>query len=474
VDAAALRELRGLLGERLVEGAERLTRVSADASHLACVPAACALPRDVSEVQAIVRWARRHRVPLVVRGGGTSLDGESVPVPGAVVVDLSGWTSIHEIDPVDRIARVAPGVVNRTLQEAAAVHGMFFPPNPGSWRTSTLGGNVSTNASGPRSFRYGPTRAWVRAAEVVMGTAERVALGGRSAKRSTGPDLLQLMIGGEGTLGILTEITVGLLPRPPRRCALAVPIPEARSLGTVAATLARGLSWGLSALEYLDAACAAALSNTPGARLPGDRPLLLLEIESVDADDEAVRLSALSGMLRNAGLSEDPLVFPDADQLWTLRGSSGEALDRALGPRIREDVGVPLGRIDEYLQELARIAEETGARTCLYGHLGEGSLHPNVALAPGTPRGEEIRSRLLETAVRLGGTLSAEHGIGLVKAAAWERSVGDEGRRVLRAVKDACDPDGILNPGKVLRVPEVDRGRGPSPGASVAGRTPPA
>lgn len=473
MSVSGLGELRRLLGERLIEGPEHLGRVASDASHLSCLPAAAALPSDPGEVQAMVRWARRYRVPLVVRGGGTSLDGESVPVPGAVVVDLSGWTTISEIDPIDRIARVGPGVVNRSLQDAARAHGLFFPPNPGSWRSSTIGGNVATNASGPRSFRYGPTRAWVRAAEVVLGTGETASLGGRSAKRSNGPDPLQMLIGSEGTLGIFTELTVSLAPRPPRRCVVAAAVPPTVSLGAAAATLAAGLSHGVSAVEYLDATCAAALAEIPGARLPGDRALVLVEVESADLDDEAARLAFLAKLLRTAGITDDPIVFPDADGLWTLRGSSGEALDAAMGPRIREDVGVPIGRIDEFLHLVDRIAAENGARHCVYGHLGEGSLHPNVALAPGTPRGEAARARLLEAAVALGGTLSAEHGIGLVKAEAWERGLGAEPRRVLRAVKAVWDPDGILNPGKVLPDPAEARGRAPSPSDGAGPRTPP-
>jgi FAD/FMN-containing dehydrogenase len=473
VDGAALAELRSMLGDRLVERPEHLTRVSADASHLSCPPSACAIPRDRAEVQELVRWARRHRVPLVARGGGTSLDGESVPVPGSVVLDLSGWTAVHEIDPTDRIARVGPGVLNRSLQEAAAAHGLFFPPNPGSWRSSSIGGNASTNASGPRSFRYGPTRAWVRAAEVVLGTGETISVGGRSAKRSTGPDLLQMLLGSEGTLGIFTELTVGLAPLPPRRSVIAAPLPPSLSLGLVAAALGRGLPYGLSAIEYLDATCASALAATPGARLPGDRPLLLLEVESVDAEDELRRLAALSKMLRDAGVTEDPLLLPDADHAWTLRGSSGEALDRTLGPRIREDIGIPIGRIDEFLRAVERIASDAGVVSCVYGHLGEGSLHPNLSIPPGTPRGEEARGHLWEAALALGGTLSAEHGIGLVKAKAWSRAVGVPGRELLRAVKSACDPDGILNPGKVLPAPGASRSRGPSPSAGAGPGTPP-
>jgi FAD/FMN-containing dehydrogenase len=472
--SAHLDELRRFLGDRLIDTPERLERVASDASHLSQAPSALVRPSDALEVSEIVRWARRAGVPLVARGGGTSLDGESVPVPGSVVLDLSGWNAVHEVDPVDRVARVGPGLVNQALQGATRSAGLFFPPNPGSWGSSTIGGNASTNASGPRSFKYGPTRAWVRAAEVVLGTGERISVGGRSAKRSTGPDLLHLLIGSEGTLGIFTELTVGLAPLPARRAVVAVVVPPAVSLGAVASGLARGLISGVSAVEYLDATCATALAATPGARLPGDRPLLLIEVESGDPDDEAVRLSALSRRLNAVGLSSDPIVFPDADRLWTLRGSSGAALDRSMGPRIREDVGVPVGRIDEYLAVVARIAAEAGAASCVYGHLGEGSLHPNVALAPGTPEGEAVRRQLWAAAIQCGGTLSSEHGIGLLKASAWSDAVGAEGRRVLRAVRSACDPDGILNPRKVLPAPEVVARPGSSPGASDGTGTPPA
>ena len=189
------------------------------------------------------------------------------------------------------------------------------------------------------------------------------------------------------------------------------------------------------------------------------------------------RSSTASGPSRRCsatrGSRRTPSVLPDADQVWTLRGSSGEALDRTFGPRIREDVGIPLGRIDEFLRVVERIASDAGVVSCVYGHLGEGSLHPNLAIPPGTPRGEEARRRLWDAALALGGTLSAEHGIGLVKAEAWSRAVGAPGLEVLRAVKSACDPDGILNPGKVLPALEASRPHGSSPSAGGVPGTPP-
>ncbi|MCI4354445.1 MAG: FAD-binding oxidoreductase, partial [Thermoplasmata archaeon] len=365
LDPNALRALRDLLGDRLRTEPPELEPYRRDASHLVGSADAVARPDGAEEVAMLVRWARAHRVPLVARGAGTSLDGEAVPGSG-VVVDLSGWTRILEIDPVDRIARVQPGVVNHDLQLAVASAGLFFPPNPGSWRSSTIGGNVSTNASGPRSFRYGPTRAWVRAAEAVLGTSERVHLGTRARKRSLGPDLLQLLVGSEGTLGILTEITVELSPTPERRAGLGVAVSEGLPLGPLVSGLSRSLADGLAAVEYLDRRCADALARTPGARLPAGRPLLLLEVESPNEAEESDRLERLHAHLVSLGVTDDPVLFPDANRLWSLRGESSVALDREMGERIREDVSIPLSRLDEFLEILGRIGRERSVATCVY------------------------------------------------------------------------------------------------------------
>jgi len=447
---ASVPELRQKFGPRASDAPERRGAVARDASHVQGDPRAVVAPRSTEEVAWLVRWARKSKVPLVARGAGTSLDGESAPLRGSVVVDLSGWTEVLEVDPVDRIARVQPGVINFELHRHLSPSGLFFPANPGSWTTCTIGGNVATNASGPRSFRYGPTRNWIRAAEVVLGTGEVVRVGTRAPKRSIGPDLLQLLVGSEGTLGILTEITVALAPRPSRRAALAVAVPAATTLGPVVAHLAPLVSHGLAAIEYLDDRCADALRHEPGAQLPGGGALLLLEVESHDVNDETGRLERLSRILKASGLTEDPVLFPDADRLWTLRGASGTALDRALGERVREDIGVPISRVDELLAEINRIATAHHVVSAVYGHLGEGSLHPNFVVAPGTEEGEAVRGELLAAAVRLGGTISAEHGIGSVKSRWIADQVGAEGVRWLREVKRTCDPDGILNPGKIV------------------------
>jgi FAD/FMN-containing dehydrogenase len=450
-----------------------LARVARDGSHLVGRPLARVVPRDVRDVEALVRWARRNRVPLVPRGAGTSLDGESVPPDGAIVVDMSGWTRIGEIRPDERWARVQPGVVNRDLQAALERRGWFFPPNPGSWETSTIGGHVGTNASGPRSFRYGPTRAWVRGLEVVLGTGARVRLGSRAPKRSIGPDLLGLFVGSEGTLGIVTEVTVGIARLPSVRRGLLVPLPARAALGRLASALAAIRDSGLSSIEYLDAECARAIAEDRRTDWPVGAALLLLEIEAEDDAHADRRVARLRRTLAGSGVRGAIRTYDDANRLWSQRGESGRVLDERWGERIREDVAVPLPEVDGLLAAIARMATRERVRIPLFGHLGEGSLHPNFVVDPSSPKAERLRVALYAEALRRNGTISGEHGIGVLKAPYVARELGTPAVELLDAVKAACDPDGILNPGKLY--PARPRGaprsvRSPSGAAGARAR----
>jgi len=443
------RSLSDAVRGRITEDPSHLTPFAHDASHLSGTPLAAVAPADPDDLVALVRWARRTRTPLVARGGGTSLDGESVPPDGSVVVDLSGWSQLLEVDPEGGWARVGPGMVNRELARALRPYGRFFPPNPGSWTASTIGGNVGTNASGMRSFRYGSTRDWVEEVEAVLGTGERVRLGSRVAKRSVGPDLLQMFIGSEGTLGIATEVTVRLAPLPAVRKAVIVPLSDGVPLAPVATRLARFPGIGLSAIEYLDRPSAAVLAERHAGKLPAASALLLLEVEADDDDDAGRKLERLSDALGPVGGGAEATVARDADELWTLRGESGDALLERIGYHVREDVAVPVGEVDRLIAELRTIARSEQVPVFLYGHLGEGSLHPNYAVDPTTPKAERIRAAVLHAARTLGGTISAEHGIGVLKRGFLADELGEAAVELLRALKRACDPDGILNPGKL-------------------------
>jgi len=467
---AKCRSLSATVRGHVTEDPSHLTAFEHDASHLSGTPLAAVAPVDSDDLVEIIRWARRTRTPLVARGGGTSLDGESVPPDGSVVVDLSGWSRLLEVDPEGAWARVAPGMVNRELARSLRPYGRFFPPNPGSWTASTIGGNVGTNASGMRSFRYGPTRAWVREVEAVLGTGEQVRLGSRVAKRSVGPDLLQMFIGSEGTLGIATEVTVRLAPLPAVRQGVVVPLSDGVRLAPLAQRLAGAPGIGLSAIEYLDRPSAEVLAERHAGKLPPARALLMLEVEADDADDAARKLERLSGALAPVGGGDEATVFRDADELWTLRGESGDALLARIGYHVREDVAVPVGEVDRLIAELRAIAQAEQVPVYLYGHLGEGSLHPNYAVEPTTSKAERIRAAVLRAARALGGTISAEHGIGVLKRSFLTDELGEAAVELLRAVKRACDPDGILNPGKLYPPsPRPTRARRPSRSPSGPG-----
>ena len=466
--ASLVRSVRGRVS---VQPAE-LDAAGRDGSHITGRPLATVAPRDEADVVRVVEWARDHRVALVPRGAGTSLDGESVPLDGSVAVDFRRWNRVLEVDADGRWARVGPGLVNARLQSALRPHGLFFPPNPGSWLTSTIGGHVATNASGPRSFRYGSTRRWVRTIRAVLGTGETVELGSRSEKRSMGPDLLEAFIGSEGTLGIVTEVTVRLAPLPRVRWGVALPLPARPRLGPLAVALARLPGSGLSAVEYLDAYSARGLAVARGAPWSTDTGRLLLEVEA-DRPSEARRnLRRIDRLVRTFGLSTPGVRFAEADRLWDLRGEAGRVMDEVLGSRIREDVAVPPARVDELLAALSRIARREGVAVHTFAHLGEGNVHPNFVVDPDSPRAERIRRALYAAALRLGGTLSAEHGIGRVKRAYVARELDAASVRLLRALKAACDPAGILNPGKLYPPSPTARRSVRSPSRPGVARTP--
>jgi D-lactate dehydrogenase len=458
VDAASLAGLRDALESPVATDPQSLAAASHDASFVKGTADAVVRPRDTKEVVALVRWARSHRVPLTARGGGTSLDGESVPVSGGIVVDFSGWTTMGPVDAAGRTVQVGPGVVNRELHARLSGTGLFFPPNPGSWRSCTIGGNVGTNASGPRSFRYGPTRRWVHAAEVVLGTGEVAHLGPVTAKRSVGPELLDLIVGSEGTLALVTRVTLGLARSPARRCGVMVPVPDPTSVGSLAFAIASRVSLPTSAVEYVDATVAAALRTRADSRLPPGGALLLLELESEGAGAESEALSELDAVLRRSGVTEAASVAPDADRMWTVRGEAGEMLGRSTGASVREDVAVPVERVDRLLARLGEIAVAESVELHVYGHIGQGNLHPTFAVDPAGEKGRRVRSRTWEAARSLGGTVAGEHGVGSVKRDEVAVELGDAAVRVLRGWKELCDPDGILNPGKLL--PPSD---GPAP-----------
>ncbi|MQA01698.1 MAG: FAD-binding protein [Streptosporangiales bacterium] len=417
-------------------------------------PLAVVRPTNTAEVQATVRYCVDHRVPLVTRGAGTGLSGGANATDGCVVLSTERMTDIVEIDTAERLAVVQPGVVNDDLRARSAKDGLWYPPDPASAPWSTIGGNVATNAGGLCCVKYGVTRDYVLGLEVVTGRGDVVRLGRRTAKSSAGYDLCGLMVGSEGTLGVLTEVTVRLRPLQPPQQTVAGYFDSIVDAGrAVSAVTAAGIV--PSALELVDRHCLAAVDAWKNMGLSVDANVVLLgrtDAPGVAGDAEA------EGMLecfRGAGASwADRSTTPEeAEALFQARRLAYPALER-LGPLLTEDVCVPRDLVPEMLSRIEQAAARYDTQIANVAHAGDGNLHPLLI----TPTGdEEAKARaqrafadIIEAAIELGGTVTGEHGVGLLKRDGLRDQLSGPVLEMHRAVKAALDPYGILNPGKVI------------------------
>jgi D-lactate dehydrogenase len=394
-------------------------------------------------------------VPIVARGRGTNTTAAAVPLAGGVVVSFERMDRILAIRPGDRCAVVQPGVLNGDLQRALAPHGLFWPPDPTSADFSTIGGNLACNAGGPRAVKYGATRDNVLALTVVTGAGALLRLGSETTKGATGYDLQRLLVGSEGTLALVVEASLRLVPRPTRRRAIRALY---RDVESAAAAVARLMAQPQtpSMLEFMDGDCVRLARTVGGADLPGDAgALLMLE---ADGDDDSLP-SAVEAVMAAAG--GDGLVSIDdaADEaaaaaLWSARKALSPAL-RTLAPgKINEDVVVPVSRIPELVAGVQSLSREFTLPIVSFGHAGNGNLHVNILYDPAdagqSDRAQAALGRVFELAIALGGTLSGEHGIGVLKRDFMTQAVGAPTLSLMREVKRVFDPDGILNPGKLL------------------------
>lgn len=423
-------------------------------------PLAVVRPRSTDEVQALVRFCRDHRVPLVPRGAGTGLSGGANAVDGSIVVSLEAMNDILEIDTAERLTVVQPGVVNDDLREAAAEHGLWYPPDPASSPWSTIGGNVATNAGGMCCAKYGVTRDYVLGMRVVTGHGDVVSLGRRTAKGVAGYDLCGLMVGSEGTLGVITEVTLRLRPRRAPERTVAGYFDSIVSAGeAVSAVVASGVI--PSALELVDRHCLAAVDAWKNMGLSVDADVVLLgrcDTAGVEGDAEADQMLAC---FENAGAtwaarSSDQT---EADALFQARRLAYPALER-LGPVLTEDVCVPRQLVPEMLRRIEKAAAEHDIHIANIAHAADGNLHPLIITDPGDDDARERAQRafdmILDDAVAVGGTVTGEHGVGLLKKRGMNAEIGPTVQAMHYAIKHALDPLGILNPGKVVDTPGAD------------------
>ena len=448
-------ELAALLGDGWrTDPDERLT-YGYDNSRKLAVPDAVALPSTREQIVALVRLCRAHRVPVIARGRGTNTTGAAVPVAGGVVVSFERMNRILDIRPGDRCAIVEPGVLNGDLQRALAPDALFWPPDPTSADYSTVGGNLACNAGGPRAVKYGASRDNVLALTAVTGTGELIHCGSATTKGATGYDLQRLLVGSEGTLALIVEATLKLVPLPPQRRVLRVLYHDVAS---AAAAVARLMAQPVtpSMLEFMDGECVKLARDVGGADLPLEAGALLM----IEADGDAETLPHAIEALARAAEGEGLVSLDDAadetsrTRLWAARKALSPAL-RTLAPgKINEDVVVPVSRIPALVDGVQQLAVEFLLSIVTFGHAGNGNLHVNILYDPAdagqAERAQAALARVFALTLSLGGTLSGEHGIGMMKREFMPPAIDAPTLALMRQVKAVFDPDGILNPGKLL------------------------
>jgi glycolate oxidase len=421
-------------------------------------PAAVVFPRETSQISEILRLARRHRVPVVTRGSGTGLSGGSVPVPGCLVLGLGDMQRILEVDTRNLTLLAEAGVVTQRIYDAADAAGLFYPPDPGSMRISTIGGNVAENAGGLRGLKYGVTRNYVMGLEVVLADGSVVWLGNKCVKDVAGYNLRDLFIGSEGTLGVITKVLLRLLPKPAARCTL---LATYASMDAAAETVSAIIADKIipCTLEFLDQRTLRCVEAFAKVGLPTEaEALLLIETDGhpVAAADEAERIAALCTKhqalaVRRAADAEE------ATRLATARRSAFSALARLRPTTILEDATVPRSELARMLRFITDAARRHGVEVATFGHFGDGNLHPTFLTdernADEMHRVEEAMKEIFAYALSLGGTLTGEHGVGLAKKAFLRGQLGDDSFGLLHAIKRTLDPDNLLNPGKIFDLP---------------------
>ena len=469
---AIVSELGRLLGAEYVLDPPPRSPYNEDTSHRSELQGraqAVALPESAEEVAKVVQWCYEHDVPIVPRGGGTGLVGGAVPTQGGVVLSLERLRTVRELEP--GLWRMLPeaGVSTRDVQRLARENGLMFAPDPGASEQSQIGGNVATNAGGPHALKYGVTGSWVAGLEAVLAPGELVQVGGWAAKDVAGYDLKSLLIGSEGTLGVITAVRLRLLPAPEAAIALMVFLrTRAEGCAAICEVFAAGLR--PSGLDFMDGET---LGMTAGA-YPGEVPqgtgfALICEVDGAREEANAQR-DALVELMRGPSVHALAITEPpDPRAFWRWRDGANPAVAAVRGGKVSEDVVFPLERLAEGLERFEQIATAHGMRSCAWGHGGEGNVHATVLVEPASAQeleaAQAVGDELFELVVELGGSIAGEHGVGWLKRGRLESQWDRRTLELHEQIKHAFDPKGLLNPGtKLARYPA--RSLGAMPGAN--------
>jgi glycolate oxidase len=455
-----LDSLRALLGsDRVLTSQEDLIPYSFDGTAaLKQMPGAVVFPLSGKEVAECVKLARTNDVAVVTRGSGTGLSGGSVPLAGCLVICLVKMDRIIELDQQNLTMRAQCGVITKEIDDAAAAVGLFYPPDPGSMKISTIGGNVAENSGGLRGLKYGVTRDYVMGMEVVLPDGELVFLGNKCVKDVAGYSMKDLFIGSEGTLGIITEVLIKLLPRPQaRKTMLALYDSMEAAAETISAIIAARII--PCTLEFLDRMTVRCVEDFAKIGLPTDvEALVLMETDGhpVVVEDEAAKMIELA---RQHGAREVKVAKDEAEgaRLASARRSAFSALARMKPTTILEDVTVPRSELARMVAFINAVAAKHSLLIGTFGHMGDGNLHPtfltNEKDHEEMHRVEAALEEIVDETIRLGGTITGEHGVGLAKKLFLRRQMGEGSYALMQSVKRALDPMSLLNPGKIFDLP---------------------
>jgi len=454
-----LEKLRKTLADpkRFLTSDADLYSYSFDASFGMHKPEVVCQPMSSTEVASIVCIANEYLIPIAPRGRGTSLSGGPLPVHGGIVLDFSLWDTKLVIDPENLIATVSPGVITSHINDAANEFGLMYPPDPSSAHVSTIGGNLAENAGGPRGLKYGVTKNYVLGLEIVTADGKIVRTGGQTIKNVTGYDLTKIIVGSEGTLAIITEAILRLIPKPQASMTAMVLFDEIIDAGSA---ISKVLGSGImpSKLEIMDQSSIIAVEEYASLGLPVDvEAILLIELDghplAIEDEMQRVKSVCMDVGARSVQVAQDK---KEEAELWQARKLVSPAIVKLKPTKISEDATIPRSQIPEMFRRLKAIKEKYDIHLVVFGHAGDGNLHPNIITDQRDQ--EEMRrvelavEEIFKAAIELGGTLSGEHGIGTMKSAFMELELGVDGLSLMKSVKEAWDPKNILNPGKIFPV----------------------
>jgi glycolate oxidase len=454
-----IEELRSIIpDERILLELQERYSYSFDASFGEYLPEVVVQPDQVEEISKIVKLANKYLIPVYPRGAATSLSGGPLPVEGGIVLDMSRLNKKLLIDKENLLAIVSPGILTADIHKKAEEVGLFYPPDPSSSHVSTIGGNLAENSSGPKGLKYGTTKEYVIGLEVVTPTGEIIRTGGRTVKNVTGYDLTRLIVGSEGTLGIVTEAILRLIPKPQARKTLLATFNKLEDSGyAITQILANGIL--PAAMELMDNACIRAVEGYQPSGLPVDaEAIIIIEVDGHElAIDEEIKRCEAICYEQGAGTVRVAKDEKERTDIWKARKMVSPAITQMGPTKISEDATVPRSQIPAMIARLQEIRDKYQLNLVVFGHAGDGNLHPNIITDKRNieemKRAEDAVSEIFEAAISLGGTLSGEHGIGTLKAPYMELELGPDGLMMMKKIKEAWDPNNILNPGKIFPKP---------------------